>query len=364
MRRSLETNLNQYSRIAKAEKKMSESDADAQKIEAALQWHLSDSAKQRNSTPEAQQQIYELQQQKQHLMDLLHHAFRAIGTPEAEHLWPEGSRNVSFEHGALTFNSKPIDLATLTTDAEWGIFYALPTNAPKHLQKQYLLGLAKLGLLSMLNEQILIDEMGSGHTHTLKKNAYSALRQMDNEGSRFQRGGFIAETLVKNFLTKLSLRFDFDFEITPTDAFDDVENKIDFIIHRKNRYRGVRVEESTDVPKNIGVQFTINKDPDVRIRKQRQLSSVRERIQRQQAESPIEDIVLVQIDVGNPKRMHDEWKRRGSPPGRPDDLWPPQLRQQVFNGLLQDIFTPAELEAQWSITMQQQNPFEKKSDHP
>ncbi len=349
MRRLLQKNIEQYKQIAKAEEQAPESDTDKEKIEVALQWHISEAAKQRYSTNEAQRRIYELQQDKQDTMNRLHAGFRLIGTTEGNRLWPKGARKTSFENGKLFFNSQPIDIATLITDAEWDIFYALPPTAPKHLQKQYLLGLAKLGISCMLDEQIIADETSSVRTDTLKQKTYTSLQQMDDEGNRFQIEGFIAETLVKNFLIKLSLRFDFDFEITRSDVFDDVENKIDFIIHRKNRYRGVRVEESKDLPKDIGVQFTINRDPDVRIYKERQLLSVRDRIRREPREMPIEDIVLVQLNMGHPKKAYDSWRKAGSPPGGPDDQWSLDLRRQIFLGTLQDILKPAELQAQWSI---------------
>lgn len=364
MRRLLEKNIDQYKQIAKAERQTSESDTDKEKIETALQWYISDAAKHRYSTVEAQRRIYELQQDKQDTVDRLYAGFRLIGTPEGNRLWPKGARETSFENGKLFFNSQPIDLATLITDAEWDVFYALPATAPRHLQKQYLLGLAKLGISCMLDEQIIADETSSVRTDTLKQKAYTSLQQMDDEGNRFQIEGFIAETLIKNFLVKLSLRFDFDFEITQSDVFDDVENKIDFIIHRKNRYRGVRVEESTDMPKDIGIQFTINRNPDVRIHKERQLRSVRERIKREPREMPIEDIVLVQLNMGHPKKAYDTWRQAGSPPGGPDDQWSLDLRRQIFLGTLQDILKPAELQAQWTIIANDERAKSSKKQSP
>ena len=363
MRRAFEENLKQYKRIANADRQPPEEGTDPEDIATTLQWHISDAAKHRYSTTEAQKRIYELQKNKQQRVEQLHAAFRAIGTPDAHRIWPKGARKTTFENGTILFKSQPIDLATLITDAEWGVYYALPTDAPKHLQKQYLLGLAKLGISSLLNEQIIMDETSSARTDTLKKEAYTSLQEMDHEGSRFQRSGFIAETLVKNLLAKIALRFEIDFEIIPSDVFDDVENKIDFVIRRKNRYRGVTVEESAETPKNIGVQFTINKDPDVRIRKERQILSVLDKIRRRQAEAPIEDLVLVQLDMGNPKHMYEEWKRKGSPPGGPDDLWPIEFRERIYNGMMQDIYEQSELHAQLHIAAREARSRNQQKQH-
>lgn len=356
MRRSLEKTIEGYNRLAKTDIRTKASDPERTGIEDALHWYITDSTERQRSKPEAQEQIYALQKQKQTVMDQLHAAFSRLDTPAEQNIWPKGSRLTTFEQGQLKFKNQSIDLATLITDAEWGIYYRLPPSTPKHLRKRYILELTKIKLSQALNSQIIIDETSNKTTDMLKKEAYVSVREMDEQKRRFEQGGFIAEIMVKNFLTKLSERFDFDFEIIPSDVYDDVENKIDFIIRRKKCWRGVRVEESEEVSKDVGVQFTINTDPGIRIHKEKQLQKVRSRLDSK--EMPIEDIVLVQMYFGSPKKAYDEWKKAGSPPGGPDGQWPPDTQRKIFFGTMQNIFSPAELEAQWSIierTLQKTN---------
>ena len=64
-----------------------------------------------------------------------------------------------------------------------------------------------------------------------------------------EQQGIIAEKMVKNFLKKLSMDTDADFEIIDADVYQDVEQKVDFIIHRKNKdkNKGAKVQESETV---------------------------------------------------------------------------------------------------------------------
>jgi len=130
--------------------------------------------------------------------------------------------------------------------------------------------MARKQLRRLLDEQIIADESTSRKTHEWKQEAYKARgRELDET-----HGGLIAEKMVRNMLKKLSIDFGADFVIEDSNIYYDVEKKIDFIIHRRSRRRGVNVKASKAF-RDIGVQFTTNASEKNQDRKQTQIDRVK-----------------------------------------------------------------------------------------
>src|SRR5690606_17791546 len=148
-----------------------------------------------------------------------------------------------------------ITVGELVTDREWGSGFTVKTGKiPREICKTFLVERAKSQINSLLNEQILADQLSNRFIDTGKKTAYQSLL---DERRAIPRFGHVVEVMVKNYLTKLAYDHGLDISIELGDVYDDVENKIDFVIRRTGHTRGVGVQQDLEVD-TLAVQFTIN----------------------------------------------------------------------------------------------------------
>ncbi|MEK7463178.1 MAG: hypothetical protein AAB621_02350, partial [Patescibacteria group bacterium] len=167
----------------------------------------------------------------------------------------------------------------------------------------------KKELLELLDYQIIKSEVGGDIAHEHRQKAYQNVESERKSGQTKERWGFISETIVRNFLKKLSIDQDAPFQIREADVFQDVEQKIDFIIHRNQRLRGVDVEVD-DKAKDVGIQFSINTREAER--KKYQVEKSKKRL-KESGES-IDDIVLVIFPFLLPANFVKIGKRSGDQP--------------------------------------------------
>jgi hypothetical protein len=118
---------------------------------------------------------------------------------------------------------------------------------------------------------------------------------------------------------------------------------MDFIIHRKNFQRGVSVIADKS-EKSIGIQFTTSQDPRLLAHKQRQTDKAKPRVKREH----IDDIIVVSIPLKEFMNAHNEWQKVKTP-GGPDKLWTDEIRAQIFREVMKKVFTPDEIEQEWSM---------------
>jgi len=335
-------------------------------IESAIAWHVSRNADKREQRPNVQRHIFELQERKAAIMGKLREDLaaldqlpRSLSTNEirerARALGPD-ARFVKSRDGKYFVNKAEVSLGTMLTDGEWGLTYDLdPASVPRLVRKRYLVEEAKRKLRGLLDEQIVLDEVSSGRTDDFKRKAYGAFQEM--KGREEEVGGWVAERLVKTFLTKLAIDYGLDFEVVQTDVYEDVQNKIDFVIRRKSRARGVKVEtpdgsgegwvsDADEGPAKLGIQLTTNPDRRVIRHKEEQLERVRSRIKRH--ELAVEDVVLVSLPLDRVRQMYARWNERRLP-GGPEELWSAEEKERVFRYLLRDVAPANEIEAQWRM---------------
>ncbi len=238
--------------------------------------------------------------------------------------------------------TKLITMGEIMTDHEWGIDYTFDTSVNIHDIRSYYLNQLKNDLREKLDKQIITSELNFNDptkADPMKKNAYREIEKRMESGSEQQ--GIIAEKMVKNFLKKLSMDTDADFEIIDADVYQDVEQKVDFIIHRKNKdkNKGAKVQESETVTvptfEDIGVQFTINASKTEY--KEKQISKSKRNLQN------IDDLVLVTLPAHNASKLYEIWKKDPQS-GGPEKGWDKQIQETVFRGVMAKIMNTEEID--------------------
>lgn len=286
----------------------------------------------RDLSLEAQQEVFFLQAVKQNIMEELHRDIRNI-----DKLKPaKGARRVEKHGGGYVVDGQPVSLGSIMTDGTWDIDYAFdPGSVPKAVRKKYLVEQARRELQGLLDRQIILDEMDRGYNYP----TYEAIKENAEKGA--EKPGLIAEKMVENFLKKLTYDFDVDFEVETADVYQDVEQKLDFIIRRKSRRRGVEVVAGQ------GVQFTIDPTPDKHRSKQKQIDRAKRNFGRV-GDYPVDDIVLVSVPMDDVKKVFDTWKRTQAS-GGPDELWESRTKERIFKGVMEGVLTQEEIDQQWEM---------------
>lgn len=345
MRHSFGKNLEQYRDIVIDEREMLRrgdiNEAELTRLGGVLEWHLGKAAEMRDTTEKTQRKIYELQKQKQATMDRLHRRLDALDHPE-RHTEDGSSAGLRVcSEGGVYYVEEPngpqhkITLGEIMTDGAWGVRYTLdPDSVPRSARKMYLVEETKRELQTLLDGQIILDETGSGHGGEGIKAAY--LAKSEESGAEMLPAGLVAEKMVENFFKKLTYDADAPFEIRFADIYQDVTQKIDFIIHRKTHNRGIGVE--TSEKDDIGVQFTTRASG--LEHKKEQVRRARKYLKQ---EDEVGDIMLVSVPLVRTKELFEKWNAKKLP-GGPDKLWDVEIKRMVYEKVLKDILTPEEME--------------------
>ena len=353
MRPRFEKDLRGYSDVAKEEAEFTaEAPEELDRLSVVLDWHLEKSAERQNTNADVQREIYDLQKKKQEVMSHLKVQLECLDNPECQLEKGEGERSAEFDAEQNGFkylddNGKEqvATLGDLITDMDWGVYYNLDADAPRSMAKKYLVERAKQELRELLDLQIIKSESGSSSVHEFKRETYKIIEDERASGVVERRVGFISEAIVKDFLKKLSIdNKDLPFEIHEADVFQDVEQKIDFIIHLKEGSRGVGVEESADA-KDVGVQFSIA--PEFRAKKQEQVNRSIERLRANREH--IRDIALVIFPLAIAEVFKGRWIRHGRPAGGPEKFLYKDMAEKLFTELLKDIVAKEEITKAWEL---------------
>lgn len=344
MRERFQRNLEQYGQIAKSELETEAEAADLGPLTSVIEWTTGQLARETASNPDAQRAIYDLQKWKQKVMDWLRTEIAKLDQPEQQMERFAGDRRIRYENGHLVWkHGRPhkatrLTLGELLTDGDWDIHYVLdPASVPRNIRKRFLIEQARRRLKELVNRQIGIQESSDERNGQIRT-TYRQTQEQQDAGE--WQGGKILERMVKNFLKKLSIDHGLDFEIIEGDLFQDISQKIDFIIRRKIRRRGVRIEEASQ-KSTIGIQFTTIKQANILEHKQRQIENAFAHLG---PESTIEDIILVKMQVPNLKKKFEDWRyNAAAPPGGPDKFLNRDLMARVFRRLMKDFLAPEEI---------------------
>lgn len=321
-------------------------------------------AEKRCASTESWEYIYDLQRQKQRIvqeaeqriLNLDNPKFFAEKDPRTRLVTRENEKYYCHIEGENDEIEKTeIKPSEMLTDPYWGNRYHLdPHVIPRKLRGKYFIEEAKSRLTLLTEKQIIADELtnkakggpdkkereGYGF---LKKNLYKKAKVV----FKYLPAGILAELMATNFIRKKALAIEYDNENAPEDSpfnvFDadphyDIRRKTDLIVSYKNR--------------RTGVQLTLApEDPEKKKKVEDASKYLYKRIPqpplRYVAEHPFDSIVFVSLTKIQPKEYketYEKWVKEGRRPGGPDKLWSSDTQKYIFKGIMKDIMPPEEIE--------------------
>lgn len=350
MRSNFEKDLSGFSTLAKEERKEFNMPEDVERFQRVLDRRLGQAAQLQGTSVENQRKIYEVQKEKQKIMTRLKNSLACLDDPECQFEKEEGVRMASYDRTKRTFVYKPENgqrqeatFGEIVTDLDWDVRYHLDKNTvPRNLLKEYLIERAKSSLNKLLDSQIIESEIYGNTAVPGRKKAYQAYKEDVESGVQSERSGFIAEKVVKNMLRKMVYDGGADFKVIEADVFQDVEQKIDFIIRLVDKKRGVKVT-ADETRKDVGIQFTLNyqarRHKEAQIKKSKQNMSA--------AKGSIDDIVLVAFPSNFARAIVEEWKKSGCPAGGPDKFLYRRTAGKLFRSLMKNLLPDDQINQYW-----------------
>lgn len=301
-------------------------------------------AQEQFTNTETESKIYDIQKQKLERLKKFKNFLRKTRGENGSFIHPEIDPKLPLitpdGEGKYTVKTpdgnRTITRGELLTDHEWGMEYTFDHSVDIHDIRSYYWSRLKSDLREKLDRQIIASEVANQRGDTFKQHAYQEIGKSIENGNEQQ--GVIAEKMVRNFLKKIAIDHNADFEIIEANAYQDVEQKVDFIIHRKSndKLRGAQVKESEHAT-DIGVQFTINTDKTDF--KEKQISKSKRRAK------DFEDIVLVTLPANDASVLYKRWSHNKTS-GGPEKLWNKQVQEAVFRGVMTKVYSEDEID-QW-----------------
>ncbi len=305
---------------------------------------IQQAADRRGTEPHVQARIFEMQIQKQRIMAELETQLALLDNPFHAPEIPKQAQLVEFKDGGLVTHDavgKPfyMTLGDLLYDGDWGIQYTCdPKTIPKHLQKRFLVETAKRKIREIYNHQIVKDALASSLVPAERKESF---KWFTENAKREHEPGWIAERLVENIVRKACVNLGLDVHLTPASAFEDVEEKIDFIADRRLHATGVDVEnEELSKIDRVGIQFTISR---VARGKHGKIDRAKKQYADLLKQRNIRDIVLVKIQIRGAQQKYLDWKRDGMPPGGPESRISPNLQGKILRYIMRTLYEADEL---------------------
>lgn len=160
---------------------------------------------------------------------------------------------------------------------------------------------------------------------SMKAEAYKAtferINRLDNTEEK--QLGFFAEQLMIATFERLSIdrKDELGIDIYPANAYQDVNDKIDFVISSKNKSRGIGT--------TIGIQFTINQS--AKEHKQEQISKAKFR------NYEVDDILLVIMDQKFLAKAKKDWEDNGKDIAGPWKYLPKDVREKILQSVLKSL---------------------------
>lgn len=245
-------------------------------------------------------------------------------------------KEVSYDKRAnkFTIGLTETSIGELVASRHFGAKIKLPTEndkeagALKQLRKKYSLFSRRDSFTTKLNSELAKKLSESETRSSGKKEAYDAIHKRETEGS--EQEGVVAEKMMIGAIEMISIdRPDLRLEIRPSNARQDVEEKIDFIITTKKKRKNIGIEEKNSKEfdeKSFGIQFTTNSNKEEH--KKRQIEKAKE------LELDVDDILYIAIDREIVHTALVEWEKKGKPISGP---WG-ELNKFVKTKALENIF--------------------------
>lgn len=165
-----------------------------------------------------------------------------------------------------------------------------------------------------------------------KAKAYRAIAKREEGPS--EQLGVIAENMMRGIGEMIAIDFpDLNLKVTAGNAYQDVEEKIDFILSTEKKIRGVGVE--TNEKKSFGIQFTTNTAKEDH--KMEQIKKAKEH------GVDVDDILYVSIEKEMLYEALKIWKKRKTV-GGPWEFLPKEIREKTITELFKGIVSEEEIE--------------------
>lgn len=336
MRKSFEERLYDQRDLAQHELEQESPDQDWERV---VDHNIERLAQEEGVTPETQQQVFEIQKKKQEIMKRLKEYLRNLDDPEHREKIKEGEYRIEFYKGKYIWTrddgkTQEVTLGDIMTDGEWGVDYYLdPSSVPRNVRKEYLIETAKREIQKALNRQIAATEIDFEPGLLA---AYEGAAGISPESEL--SGGHLAERIVQNLIKKMQIDYGFDFKVKFADVFQDVIQKVDFIIRREQHRRGVDVEG--DASPEAVIQFTTKTGGS--------LEHKREALERAQSREvadveDFDDIVLVSIPLKQTALIYKIWEEKRDP-GGPERWLAASIKEKIVIGLLRGMYSDDELD--------------------
>lgn len=251
----------------------------------------------------------------------------------------ESARAVSYDKYKKSFSvgNETVSMGTIVAARRMGVEVALPeelnsSGDGKKLRRILGEKMTEDAVAADLNKQLAaILANKTKDRDMMKSAAYEKIAE--RAGTQSEQLGIKAEEIVMGVLEGIAIdRPDLGLNILPANAYQDVEEKIDFIIATKQKRKKIGVEgaDLAENEKHIGIQFTINASA---------AAHKQDQIQKAKARGvDVDDILYVQIDSGILARALSEWKKTKSIKG-PWNYLPKPVRERAIQELFKSILT-------------------------
>ncbi len=208
----------------------------------------------------------------------------------------------------------------------------------KKLKEAYLKSVVRDAFTTKLNK-VLALKLAETETKkdALKSKAYGEIANREDSENKNEQLGVVAESMMTGVAEMIAInRPDLHIVVEKANAYQDVHEKIDFIIKTKTKKRGVGTEAG-DIgfdEKNFGIQFTINTDKAEH--KMDQINKSKGR------ELDVDDILLVMVDGQMLSKAINAWKSDGKKIRGPFSYLPKETQQKTIEKLFENILNADE----------------------
>lgn len=253
----------------------------------------------------------------------------------------DGKRVANYDRRAGEFavgSEEKVSMGNIIASRHWGINIALPetldeSGIGKKIRKMAIEKKTSDILCENLNKELseILTEK-TKKEDLLKSEAYKKIAE--RSGKESKQLGIQAEHIITGVVEAISIdRQDLGITISQANAYQDVQNKIDFIIATKQKKRGVGVnkEDVTYEEKHIGVQFTINSSKVEH--KADQINKAKER------GVEVDDIIYLEIEKDTLKKAIRKWEESGKPISGPWKFLPKETREITIKKLFEGMLT-------------------------
>ena len=245
---------------------------------------------------------------------------------------------------------KRISVGNIVSSQRWGADLFLPKELDNFTKTADIKNIEKIKNL-VLESQIRNRLVGSlnkelakkiaenmKHKDAFKAVAYESIAERYDVKN--EQLGVMAEQVIMGVLEGMAIdRPDLGFSVLEANAYQDVQNKIDFIISTKQKRRGVGIDrnEVTFEEKSIGIQFTTNTTKAEH--KAEQIIKAKKR------GVEVDDIIYVELDSRILSPAVKRWEDAGKPVAGPWKFLPPEIRIQVVTNLFKGILSEEQIKS-------------------